>query len=633
MSIRVLLSATLLTLFGAPLLADAQPWNVWTNAGYRSVGLDMDDDDDPGNSAEDLAVCDDTTTTDETAGYSTETILGSARQVFIVGTSPPTGWTTGTDDANCGELGDECRTLAQAQTNNTAAETIFCVAGFLNEELDLPNDGAAGTRTITASDPYYYDRVRATDPSMVVGIDADGDNSYPPFDTDDSAIFDGTGQNNFAWQFDSTDVGDRIEVAHLSFTDWGDESRDSGGFIDQEFAGAISHHYVHDVHVDGVNETQCHGSGAILISMFGSNRSHFEFAYSTVDRLNGYTIRGGIQAAGNTLAYLDINSEYGGRATNVNGAGSTCGNTDGNGGTNIRIWGLMLGDYDIQMVGNDMTFTDWTTAGGEANGHKHAFGLSLCAVRGFAFRGNRVQNWVGGLPGSTVEDNICDGAGGEQFSGDWRFHRNVYTADASVFETPGGHFLNALTHGDDTTGRETTINGTTGVLEVLHNEIDFQDFGDYDRVGALMVWQQANDGDHNGLTVTISNNDVRGCTARNVGVLWWQFGTDVAASVPGSLEIDNNTTWYTGSCGDAGKQTEMDEVPSTFSADGNSLSNCNVNFNNVQYSSAAAINALSEWSNTTCSNTVGTLGDYATISGGPTPSPTSEVFMFFPSSK
>ena len=615
---RMILTSVLLALFSAPLLADAQPWDVWTNAGYRSNGLDMDDDGIPGNSAEDRSVCDDTVTSSNTSGWSLEDVDGDGtdeKQVFIVGTSPPTGWSTGVDDSNCGELGDECRTLSQALTNETDDEVIFCVAGFLNEELDLPNDGATGTRTITAADPYYYDRERPTNPSMVVGIDADGDDSYPPFDTDDSAIFDGTGRDSYAWRYQSTTVGDRIEIAHLTFTDWGDESKDTGGFIDQEFAGAVSHHYVHDVYVDGLNEGQCHGSGAILISMFGSNRAHFEFAYSTVDRLNGYTMRGGIQAAGNTLAFLDINSEYGGRASNTNQSGSSCANADGNGGTNVRIWGLMIGSYALQMIGNDMTFSGWTDAGGNTRTHKHSFGLALCGVRGWAFQGNRVQNWVGSLPGSNVEDSICNGNGGEQFSGDFFFNRNVFTADASVYNTSSGKFLNVLAHGGSNTGTPSATNGLTGMLQITNNELDYGDFGDYDRFGSLHVWEQATDGDHNGLAVVISNNDMRGCNGRGVGALWWEFNNQVAGSVPGRIEIDKNTVWYEGSCASAGEQIQMGEVPTTFSADGNSVATCNFDFDGSTYSSASAINAVTGWSNTTCSNTAGTLGNYATIAG------------------
>lgn len=234
---------------------------VDTSQGYvaRACGLDADNDGFIGE-GEDCNYCDGTTIDPDHDGIY-ETII------YVDGTS-------GNDGTGDGSASNPYKTLDYVGDNVTdgptnGAEEIICLKGTANEQdITVDAEGIASTYTITASGTEQQDWLYPKDPGMLIGWDADDDQSYPPYDTDDTAIIDGTG-----FTTDPVDIllyNDDLtnnygEFAHLTFDNIV-ENADGTHAYTFDCAGC-DYVYIHDLQITA-NKGSCMDGHAIVFPMW-----------------------------------------------------------------------------------------------------------------------------------------------------------------------------------------------------------------------------------------------------------------------------------------------------------------------------------------------------------------------------
>lgn len=641
---------------------DAQPTDLWkTHAGYRQNGLDLDDDFLPGEAGVDDTVCDNAGGTTGSNGAYVEDFDGDTvneRQWFVVSSvDTPTGWSAGTDNGTCGPPGSPCASISQVHTNIAAnnvsnpdgtGEVVMCIGGTFEDSALVggwPYDGNAGVKTM-AQGTYSINEGHSfeypSNPSMILGIDADDDGNYPPADPDDSAGFRTTSMTASTpgdwWLMIDAENCNRCEVAHFTIDSWGTNLKE-GRTITRQPGGSSyhEHQYLHDLDIDDFGEGQCHASGTIVHSMFSSNRGHFSHEFSRALRVTGYWERGGYhadagQARKHRMRGLRITAEGGGRPTNVNALGATCANAGGQDGILKRTWDLNGGSNagfvtsDLEYVDNHISFSGWYESRdgdgdvGPGLGNA-ALGLALCGTRNVYFQGNRVEDFEGCTwVGPTVEDNICTNNGTTQRTGDIYVRRNQCVATTwTASEINQSRFRNFQVHGgSNQSGNAATTSGYEGDLVLEDNEWDARIAGTVsDRFGSLLAWQEASNGEHTGARVTIQNNDILGCFDRNVGVLFWNVVGATATNTPDYMRILGNNVFIGPGCtaADPPMVTIVPSQVADFLADSNQTNHCEWNVNGTNYTSDVTLNALSGWSNNSCAGTIPTVDNYQSGAG------------------
>lgn len=273
----------------------------------RACGFDLDDDGVIGEATDDCTICDGNTST----GVFTMDPDGDGveEDINFVGS-------TGTDDVNCGAPDNACATVGYVLAGSNSsyakkfdgpsdgAEDIMCVAGtFTGVTMTLAQSGLTATHTARNSHEY------PSDPSMIIGWDQDGDGSYPPFDTDDTALFDGNLQSINVFR---PGTNNYIEIAHLKFKD----------YIDKKFMDAttdMNHYYFHDLEMVDFHKGRTLGSGTILFSMFRPNMDWF--AIENISSTNmGYWFWRGSSTGGNNWRFSEITATWFSASTGGAGA-------------------------------------------------------------------------------------------------------------------------------------------------------------------------------------------------------------------------------------------------------------------------------------------------------------------------
>ena len=162
--------------------------------------------------------------------------------------------TDGNDNTGDGSAGNPYKTakkaLDVADGPGDGAEDIVCLAGVFEEWLTFTQSGVAGY--------YIRDNFQfPNNPFMLIGWDKDGDGEYPPYDTDDEAIFDGN--SGLSWAFSNWEEKSYIEIAHLGVRQYHTADATTRGRGVMELAhhkggtADISHLYVHDVEMENIN--------------------------------------------------------------------------------------------------------------------------------------------------------------------------------------------------------------------------------------------------------------------------------------------------------------------------------------------------------------------------------------------
>eukprot|EP01083_Nonionella_stella_P301518 1034854_1 len=200
----------------------------------------------------------------------------------------------GIDTIECGSPSSPCKSINYTWNHRASGpsaqggEDIICFTGVcVNEELISPGvSGHPGFWIKAASGSEEYDFQFPTNPTMLCGWDLDNDNEYPPYDTDDLSIVDGS--VNALTRF--IDIGSNgvpakyVEMAHFEVTGFGTfaVSSDDKGFmkVGRGTNAIITHWYHHDLSVWNVNreiEVQSGQSGSTisLWNWFGFNEMQY----------------------------------------------------------------------------------------------------------------------------------------------------------------------------------------------------------------------------------------------------------------------------------------------------------------------------------------------------------------------
>lgn len=319
----------LLLLCAAPVAAtDVYGLGDTVGAGYtaRANGMDLDDDfvygesGDVAGTDDDLA-CDDNTGTSGPIEEDVDNDGYAEPQIYV---RP----SVGTDNSQCGgpgisATGGACATVQYVIDNrmNTgtdhggAVEDYICLytgdGADANETLSIADeDGDAGTKTRTKVGLEQFDFQYPSNPNVLMGADWDQDGEYPPYDTDDEAIFDGNeavDHDGFlvVSDGDGTEDTDRWEFAHFQARDYGiDAARNASdwyGFLKTGAADPtyiLDHLYFHDIDNYGIN----YGQESLSGTMCFVNAWGYRYNYHAMENMRcldccGYVIRGSVGEA------------------------------------------------------------------------------------------------------------------------------------------------------------------------------------------------------------------------------------------------------------------------------------------------------------------------------------------------
>lgn len=654
--IRHLMVAWLIFAFplSYPLLAsgDALPYNYYSattpmengqtyGLGVRDNGLDLDDDFLVGESGVDDTVCDETggTASGGNGGYY-EDVDGDGddeRQWFFstgvnVSADFDFGTGAGADDGTCGEPDDPCASFSQAKTNadqdivdnGTTGEIIFCMSGDItsggiSDLLDISGD--TGTKTMTAGTVTDSERLNfqyPSNPTMLVGVDADDDGVYPPNDTGDRACF--TDDSTAALWSMGTDGSDRIEVAHICTTQWAQGVKENMSLMLQAGASALkSHIFMHDTSHTGLHAGECHNSGTIILNMFSSNREWVAWEFNEVTDMIGYIARGGYGAANHRIRGNSVGLAGGGRSSNTNEHSVSCNNSGGNDITPFRVWDVQGGTQaaqistNLEIIDNHFFFEGWES--GARNGRFWRSPISICGVRDVYIVGNLYEDWAG-IWSTNHGDDECSGVGTTQYTGGFYFERNIWrnpNRGTAAFDISGSFIWINIQDGNNP-----TEGGTDGDWHFKHNVFDFSSSEGTDESNhlALWIWSNTSGDGYDDINVVMQDLEFRGCFDYVDGILldWPALGS---ADQPDDITIERITIYSTG-CTSADRQAvALPDVEHTanFTMDSVSMTHCESDLNG-QVATEGAHDAVSGVSNTDCSATAPTLDNYANAQSG-----------------
>ena len=343
---------------------------------------------------------------------------------------------TGTDSATCGAPGNPCRTINFTWNNRTVApgsnaEDIICFRGTCHEESIMPGvSGKPGfyLKPQTGSEARSFQL--PTHPTMLVGWDYNHNGLYPPYDTADEAVLDGTGLAE-AIRLSYNAPNSNIEIAHFTVRNYGStSSAANNGFMTLGDApGSSRHVYVHDIAVQNVNAGKPLDSGNIIFNFFtgGTHLQHVAFENIQLQNVGGYVARGN-GPFGDTPANSFENGPYRferisltGLACNAGGPGA-CGDPQTEAHVvGWKLWGYITGievlDSVLQL--NPGAWTPYPSGFGST-----AFVPAQCS-RGWTIRNNEIDDFKVGLTVQGYATGFCDGAGARPVDG-VVFDRNVF---------------------------------------------------------------------------------------------------------------------------------------------------------------------------------------------------------------
>ena len=261
----------------------------------------------------------------------------------------------GSDVTGTGSPQNPYRTIQHAWTvadgPGDGVEDILCFRGTATTEQFITPGvaGVAGTYTVSRSGSQARDWKFPSNPTMLVGWDADNDGAYPPFDTDDVAVLDGTGDGaaaGLARVFRLNDSVDYLEIAHFEVRNYGRYSPDTpSGFVVHGPRGdGVDHVYYHDLELYGMNMDRA-GGNVFAIDLFNSGLHWVNFTNLLFADNGGWFARGAGPDTGpdeGPIRWQNITRTLHGCDY------STCGSAAGWPG--FKIWGYISGLEIIDSV-------------------------------------------------------------------------------------------------------------------------------------------------------------------------------------------------------------------------------------------------------------------------------------------
>lgn len=319
---------------------------VAAHAGYpargyqpRSCGLDMNRNGVRGELA-DCNVCDGVTTDPDGDGVHEDLIYVNCAE--------------GVDTPTCGSPapGGQCRTIdyawnVRADGPGDGAEDIICFFGVCTtEELVTPGVSGVATAPATYTVAASGSEARAwqypKNPTMLVGWDLDDDGRYPPVDTSDVAVIDGSSAAlTRAFQIDADN--DYLEMAHFTVRNYGRFTSEANtGFLRfGTSSGGADFLYLHDLRLERINQDRIPESSTITFHFFGGNTRPrwVQFSNILVSDNGGWLGRGEASASGlevGPIRWQNITRTLHG--CDVAACGASNASAPG-----FRLWGYMSG--------------------------------------------------------------------------------------------------------------------------------------------------------------------------------------------------------------------------------------------------------------------------------------------------
>ncbi|MCG8457147.1 MAG: hypothetical protein MI919_12775, partial [Holophagales bacterium] len=184
----------------------------------------------------------------------------------------------GTNSPSCGAPGSPCRTIehawgVRADGPADGAEDIVCFRGTCStlEAFSPPFGGVPGFYQVPATGSQVRAWRYPRDPTMLVGWDTDDDGAYPPYDSDDTAVLDGSSSTRpFRLDADT----DYLQMAHFVARDFGRFRLDSDdcGFVRFGPSFDLQQYQVfHDLELLRINMDRETSSRMAMVSLFATN--------------------------------------------------------------------------------------------------------------------------------------------------------------------------------------------------------------------------------------------------------------------------------------------------------------------------------------------------------------------------
>lgn len=331
----------------------------------RACGFDMNRNG-TWSEAADCNVCDGSTTDVDGDGQDEDLI-------YVCGSGTCAG-ATGNDTTGTGSAAAPYLTISKALsvTNGTGEEDIICLGGtFTNETITMQagvGDGSTtGFYTVAASGNQVRSFEYPEEPFMIVGWDQDNDGSYPPFDTDDSAVLDGSGiSSGTHWVSNSVNY---TELAHLKFQNFNEDRQQNtvDNFVFQNGAGGWR--YYHDIEVSEAFRNSCKDDANRMIGWGVPTHAAFENIKCT--DCGGYQVRDGSTNTAPAYGPWRLqNLEFHGWPRSTSDSACTTG-TSYHSTTLLKTWGYGSNQVEIldgYFDGISVNFTGTIATSGSHNG-------------------------------------------------------------------------------------------------------------------------------------------------------------------------------------------------------------------------------------------------------------------------
>jgi hypothetical protein len=339
---------------------------------------------------------------------------------------------TGADSASCGGPGNPCATINYAWNYRTGppsspAADVICFRGTCHEDGIMPGvSGKSGTYTLPASGSEATSWQLPTHPTMLVGWDFNRNGQYPPYDTQDEAVLDGSGLTQ-ALKLNGNQINSNVELAHFTVRNYGTGvSANPTGFIELSDGayGTSSHLYIHDLSIQDVNRGKGLDSGNIVFDFFGSNAQITWLAVENVEVLNagGYLARGAAPSGGpDNGPYRFKNLTWTALGCNASGAGACADPPNEAHAFGFKLWGYVsqIEVLDSVLNLNVAAWSPYPQAFGST-----AFSAAQCS-RNWTIRNNEIDDFKVGLNVQGYAAGYCDGAAARTVDG-VVFDRNVF---------------------------------------------------------------------------------------------------------------------------------------------------------------------------------------------------------------
>jgi hypothetical protein len=416
------LSLGFLALLAAWIPAAASPAMAARGYHARACGFDLNHDGIVGEPA-DCHVCDGVTTNPYNDSTPPNLVYVSCQ--------------TGADTPTCGSPASPCATINFAWNSRTGPAgspnaDIICFRGTCHEGGISPGvSGKGGFYTIPATGSEAISWQLPTHPTMLAGWDYNRNGQYPPYDTQDVAVLEGTGLAQ-ALLLNGNQINSDVELAHFTVSNYGTGvAANPTGFVElSDGAAGTSHHlYIHDLSIQNVNRGKGLDSGNIVFDFFGSNAQLAYLAVDNVEVLNagGYLVRGAAPSGGlENGPYRFKNLTWTALGCNASGAGACADPADEAHAVGFKLWGYVsqIEVLDSVLELNTAAWTPYPVAFGST-----AFVAAQCS-RDWTIRNNEIDDFKVGLTVQGYAAGYCDGPEARPVDGvtfDRNVFRNTYT--------------------------------------------------------------------------------------------------------------------------------------------------------------------------------------------------------------